>query len=91
MATLEQVLARVADETTEIGSLKVFVQGLRQQILDALSGATLPPATQAKIDAVFTGVDKNATDIVEAMAENVPPPVDTGPAGTGGDTTPAGG
>lgn len=88
MATLEQVIARIADETTEIGGLKTFVAGLRQQILDALSGATLPPATQAKIDQVFAGVDKNAHDIVDAMAENVTPPV--GGTGATGGTGPAG-
>lgn len=74
MATLDQVLADVAEESTQIDSLSAFVAGLKQQIADALAGTTLPPAVQAKVDAVFAGVEANKGKVVAAMAENVPPP-----------------
>jgi altronate dehydratase len=57
MATLDEVLADVTDEGTQIDSLSVLVAGLKQQLADALSGTTLPPAVQAKVDAVFAGDD----------------------------------
>ena len=46
MATLDDIIAKVAKETTDIGSLQVFVQGLEDQI-KALPGIT--PAQQAQI------------------------------------------
>lgn len=74
MATLDEVLAEVAKETTDIGSLTTFIQGLEQQIKDALSGVTLPPDVQTKVDQVFANVTNNDAAIVAAMASNVPPP-----------------
>jgi hypothetical protein len=73
MANLDDILAKVAQETTDIGSLKVFIAGLKQQIADALAGVTLPPAVQAKVDAVFSGVTANDQAVIDAMAANVPP------------------
>ena len=73
MQTLDEVLAEVADESTKIDSLGTFIAGLKQQIADALSGATLPPAVQAKVDAVFAGVQANKQKVVTAMDANVPP------------------
>jgi hypothetical protein len=73
MATLDQILDKVTQETTDIGSLKVFIAGLKQQIADALAGVTLPPAVQAKVDAVFAGVAANDQAVVDAMAASVPP------------------
>ncbi len=70
MATLEDVVAKVAQETTDIGSLKVFMQGLKDQIA-AIPGVT--PAMQAQIDAVFAAVSANDKAVVDAMAANVPP------------------
>lgn len=73
MATLDEVLASVADESTKIDSLSTFIAGLKQQIADALAGVTLPPAVQAKVDAVFEGVEANKAKVVTAMDANVPP------------------
>lgn len=73
MATLDEVLADVADESTKLDSLSTFIAGLKQQILDALSGATLPPNVQAKVDAVFAGIEANKGKVVAAMDANVPP------------------
>jgi uncharacterized coiled-coil protein SlyX len=74
MATLDEVLTEVAKETTDISSLTTFIQGIQQQLADALSGVTLPPDVQAKVDAVFTNVTSNDAAVLAAMAANVPPP-----------------
>ena len=74
MATLDEVLADVADESTKLDSLATFIAGLKQQIADALAGVTLPPAIQAKVDAVFAGVEANKAKVVSAMDANVPTP-----------------
>ena len=70
MATMDEILAKVAQETTDIGSMRVFVQGLEDQI-KAIPGMT--PTMQAQIDSVFTSVDSNDKAIVDAMKVNVAP------------------
>jgi hypothetical protein len=72
MATLDEVLTDVTDETTQIGSLSVLTAGLKQQLADALAGTTLPPAVQAKVDAVFAGVESNKAAVVKAINDNTP-------------------
>jgi len=74
MSTLDEVLADVTEEGTKLDSLSTFIAGLKQQIADALSGATLPPAVQAKVDAVFAGVESNKAKVQAALDANVPPP-----------------
>jgi hypothetical protein len=69
---LDQVLADIADESTQIGSLAVLTASLKQQLADALSGTTLPPGVQDKIDAVFAGVEANKAKIVDAINLNTP-------------------
>lgn len=71
--TLDQVLADVTDESTKLDSLGAFIAGLKQQIADALSGTTLPAPVQAKIDAVFAGVEANKAKVQTALDANIPP------------------
>src|SRR4051812_30847691 len=59
MATLDEVLQDVTDESTVIDSINTLVQGLRQQLADALSGANLPAPVQAKIDQIFAAAESN--------------------------------
>lgn len=73
MATLDAVLADVQDESTKLDSLSTFIAGLKQQIADALSGVTLPPAVQSQIDAVFAGVESNKAKVQAALDANVTP------------------
>jgi hypothetical protein len=73
MATLDDVLADVTAETTQIASLSALIDGLKQQVADALAGATLPPATQAKIDEIFTAAEANKAAIAKALAANTLP------------------
>ena|SRR5882724_9826781 len=67
MATVDDLVTEVAKEKDEIASVKTFIQGLQQQIADALAGVSLPPATQAKVDAVFAQMQANSTDLADAI------------------------
>jgi len=73
MATLDQITQDMADETTAIDGLSTFIAGLKQQLADALAGATLNPATQAKVDAIFAAAEANKAKLAAALAANVPP------------------
>jgi hypothetical protein len=70
MATLDEVLKDVTDEATAIDGISTLIAGLKQQLADALSGATLPPATQAKVDAIFAQAEANKAKIATALEPN---------------------
>lgn len=72
MASLDDVAADVQAESTIADSLVVLVQGLEKQVADALSGTTLPPAVQAKVDAVFSGIEANKAKFAAALASGTP-------------------
>ena len=74
MATLDEVLTLVSDENTKLDSVIALIDGLKKQLDDALSGTTLPPAVQAKVDAIFASASSNAAKIVDALDTNVPTP-----------------
>lgn len=73
MASLDDVLKDVTDESTAIDGISTLVAGLKQQLADALAGTTLPPAVQAKVDAVFAQAEINKGKIATALAANVTP------------------
>lgn len=73
MATLDEILADVTDESTQIDGLSTLIDGLKQQLADALAGANLPPAVQTKVDAIFTKAEANKGKIAAALAANAPP------------------
>lgn len=77
--TIDDLVTAVAAEKDEVASVKAFVVGIKQQLADALSGANLPPAVQAKVDAVFAGMTENTT----ALADAITTAPDDG-SGTGG-------
>lgn len=72
MASLDETLAVVTKEATDVGSIKAFIVGLKQQLADALANVKLSPADQAKVDAIFTQATANSQGIVDALAANVP-------------------
>jgi predicted metal-dependent enzyme (double-stranded beta helix superfamily) len=71
MATLDEVLQDVTDESTQLDSIGTLVAGLKQQLADALAGTTLPPGVQAKVDAIFTQAEANKAKIATALNANV--------------------
>lgn len=66
--TLDETLAAVQAQKPGIDSIVALVTGLKQQLADALAGTTLPPAVQAKVDAIFDGVTANAQEVNDALA-----------------------
>lgn len=88
MPTLEETLVLVQKESTLDDSLIALLTSIEGKLADALSGTTLPPGTQAKIDAVFNQVTDNIAKVTAATVANTPvgtpvvpaPPVTTPPA-----------
>lgn len=78
MATLDDILQVVTDEEGQINSVVALIAGLQKQIADALAGATLPPAVQAKVDAVFAQATKDSQLIVAALNANPTPELTAG-------------
>ena len=77
MATLDEVIALVTDESTKLDSVIALIDGLKAQLDEALSGVTLPPAVQEKVDAIFAAANTNAAKIVDALDTTPPaPPVE---------------
>lgn len=69
MNTLQDILDKVREQTTAVGSMQALVRGLRDQ-LRALGGITM--ADQARIDDIFGAVKENTATVLVAMETNVP-------------------
>jgi hypothetical protein len=74
MATLDEDLAVVTANSDRLDSLQTYIEGLNQRLMDALSGANLPPDVQAKVDAIFAGETANTAKIDKALNTGVPAP-----------------
>lgn len=77
MSTIDDVLTEVTDESGRLDSIQTLIEGVEKQLADALSGTTLPPAVQAKVDAVFTTLSANKAKIDKALNTGVPAPTPT--------------
>lgn len=86
MATLDDLVQKVSDQSGTIDSMSTFISGLEQQIKDALAGVTLPPAAQAKVDAVFDQLGNNTQKIADAIDNDPNTPAQPGGGTGGGDT-----
>lgn len=73
MHTLDETLAAVTAESTTIDGLVTLFNSVEQQLKDALAGTTLPPATQAKVDAIFDGLTNNAAKAQAAIVSGTSP------------------
>lgn len=71
MATLDELVADVTAESTVVASVLTFIDGLKQQLADALAGG-VSPAAQAKVDAIFAQVEANKTSLSNAIVANTP-------------------
>ena len=72
MATLDETLAATTAEDTKIDSIIAYNTGIKKQLDDVLAGASLPPAVQAKVDAIFAQANASASKIDTALAANTP-------------------
>lgn len=71
---LDEALAAVTASSSRTDSLIAFVGTLKQQLDDALSGVTLPPAVRDKITQILTIEQSDAAKIDLALNTGVPAP-----------------
>lgn len=70
--TIDEVLQDATDESTVADSLIVVTTNIKAQLDAALAGTTVPPAVQAKIDAVFAQIETNKKKLADAILANTP-------------------
>lgn len=70
MTTLEDIIAETEAERDLDASIVALLTGLKQQLDEALSGATLTPAQQAKVNTIFSNLQKNRDALAAALAAN---------------------
>ncbi len=81
MHTLDDVLAEVTKEDTEIGGITALINGLRKQVADAVATQTIPPPVQARIEAIFDAAVAHNAALVQAIADpGEPKPPEPAPA-----------
>lgn len=83
MSTLDEVIAEAADETTVIGGLGVFVDGLAVQIADLKKQIADGGLDTTKVDALLATMKANKAGIADAITRNTPAeetPVEEPPA-----------
>lgn len=73
MASLDETLAKVTEANTKADSLIALTAGIKAQLDEALAGVNLPPAVQAKVDAIFGEAAASVNEIDAAIAANTPP------------------
>lgn len=82
--TLDDILADTTAEGTEVQSLATLTAGIKAQLDQALSGASLTPAQQAKVNQIFANIEANKGALATAITANTPSnptPPTTGGAG----------
>ena len=67
--SLDDVLADVTDESTQIDGLTTLTAGIKSQ-LDAVLAGSLTPAQQQKVNDIFAAVDANKAKVVTAINAN---------------------
>jgi hypothetical protein len=72
MASIDDLTQSVAEESTLEDSVLTLLNGIKQQLADALSGTTLPTAVQAKVDAAFASLEANKAKLAAAVTANTP-------------------
>lgn len=72
--TLDQVLQDVQNESTVEDSLIALTTSIKTQLDAALANTSISASDQAKIDAIFTGIEANKTKLASAITTNTPVP-----------------
>jgi hypothetical protein len=67
---LDVVIDDVKQDTTLVGSVKTFVEGLKTQLDDALAGAS--PEVVAKVKIITDGLVANHKELADAIVVNTP-------------------
>ncbi len=69
--TLDDCLADITDLGSKEDGLITLTANIKAQ-LDAITAGALTPAQQAKVDAIFAGVEARKTAVVTALDANTP-------------------
>jgi uncharacterized protein YoxC len=72
MATIDQIVAAVHDETTVVAGINTLLTALQAKITE-LAGGAISPEVQAKIDSAFAEITANNTALASAITANTPP------------------
>lgn len=67
---LDQILAVINEESTVADTLIGLIQGIKQQLADALAGTVVTPEVQAKIDAILSQATANKQKLSDAVIAN---------------------
>ena len=81
--TVDEVLADIQEENTQIAGLSSLTASIKAQLDAALAGTTIPPDVQAKINSIFDGVETNKKAVMDAINANTAA-AGTDPTGEGG-------
>lgn len=73
MATMQENLDKVAEQSTRLDSIITLIDTTKAE-LDAILAGQLPPDVQAKVDSLFEGLKANDAKIDDALNTNVPAP-----------------
>jgi len=69
---IDQLLADATNETTVIGSIQSAVAALQVELAKALSGVSIPPDVQVKMNSLFDTMTSNDTALANALASGTP-------------------
>lgn len=72
MPTLDQTLESVTANATVGGSAAALMTTLKTRLDEVLSGVVIPPAVQAKIDAIFNASEADKAVLEAAILANTP-------------------
>lgn len=72
MATIDEIVQAVHDETSVVAGINTLLAALQQKITDLAAGA-ISPEVQAKIDSAFAEITANNTALATAITANTPP------------------
>jgi len=68
--TLDELLVAVTEADQVDDSLIALTASIKQQLKEALSGVTIPPAAQAKVDAIFAQIVAGKEKVAAAVLAN---------------------
>ena len=71
--TLDQLIAEVAAQPTQVDAFAKLMECLRIEFNDALVGDSPPPSVASKYDSVFSGAAGKANEILNAIETGKPP------------------
>ncbi len=70
--TLDQLVAEVAAQPTQVKAFETFMECLKIEADDVFAGDSMPPSLKTKYDGVFSGASGKAAEILNAIETGKP-------------------